>query len=349
MEFGGSITRFVTSWLVIATFVAVGCSSSNGGQQDTSVLTDVASFDQLPSDSLPQDQLPPGDERSDSFVPSDIAPLDLVDLFEVSDIDLSEALDIPDEADEASIDETDDTLPDNPLEDVALEFAYGEIQGTCGSLAAQLDSSEPSFFSNVYLFDDALQFNPAHLSSGAETRYNSDNAGGSSMCSEVMSIQVLEEGEGATLYKMETEVLYDIAGDITDYVVIINGEKVGVSVTRAYKGPFVDEYTPADATELLEKKLLSIQESSANVSAEDQWVKQILHIWTLHEEWRDTVATAWESIDPSIKGNTIVLVTVESNSELIVPDKCGLEGVPRAPALPATSRPSPAVRRRSFR
>ncbi len=325
MESGSGIAKFVVSWLLIAALVAVGCGSSDSGQQDTSVLTDIASSDQMTNDSLPQDQLPQGDENSDLLVPSDVAQSDLLDLVEVLDADLFETLDLPDEAGDISIEEIDDIVPDDLDEDVALEFAYGEIQGSCGSIAAQLDSPEPSFFSNVYLFDDAPQFNPAHLSDGAKTRYNSENAGGSSMCSEVLSIQVLEECEGATLYKMETEVLYDVLGDITDYVVLINGEKVGVSVTRAYKGPFVDEYTATDATELLEKKLTSIQESSANVSAEDRWVKQILHIWTLHEEWKDTVATAWESIDPSIKGNTIVLVTVENNSEFIVPDDCGLD------------------------
>lgn len=204
-------------------------------------------------------------------------------------------------------------------------FAYGEITGSCGELSSQLEEEAPSFFVNSYSFDSAPSFDPSLLSEDAWTRYNSENAGGSSMCTEVMSLQALKECEGASLYKMETEVSYDTVGDMTDFVVLIDGQKVGVSVTRAYLGPFVTDYTLADATALLEKKLTGILESSTNVSAEDRWVKQILHVWTLHPEWADIVEQAWQDMDPSLKADTIVLVTVEVNSDFIVTDNCGLD------------------------
>ncbi len=103
---------------------------------------------------------------------------------------------------------------------------------------------------------------------------------------------------------------------------MIAGDKVGVSVTRAYKGPVILEYTEADATELLIKKLDGINESTANVSAEDAWFKQILHVWTLHPEWGQTVADAWASLDTTLTSDTIVLVSVETGSDFVVTDSC---------------------------
>ena len=81
-------------------------------------------------------------------------------------------------------------------------------------------------------------------------------------------------------------------------------------------------YTSEDANQLLSSKLEGIQNSTANVSLEDLWLKQILHIWTLDPGWGTIVADAWADLDPTLKGNTIVLITVETNSDLIVTDSC---------------------------
>jgi len=95
-----------------------------------------------------------------------------------------------------------------------------------------------------------------------------------------------------------------------------------VSVTRAYKGPVIKTYTEADAKTLLEKKLAGINESTANVSAADKWAKQYLHIWTLHAAWAETVLQAWKKLPDALKADTVIVVTVEQGTELIVPDKC---------------------------
>jgi len=52
-----------------------------------------------------------------------------------------------------------------------------------------------------------------------------------------------------------------------------------VSVTRAVHFPFGEPYTLDEATTLLTRKLSEILESTANVSAEDAWVKQILYVY----------------------------------------------------------------------
>jgi hypothetical protein len=137
-----------------------------------------------------------------------------------------------------------------------------------------------------------------------------------------MSMQLLIDCEGGSVLKTETEVSYDVEGKKTDYIASVGGLKAGVSVTRAYLGPVVDVYTLEDATNLLEKKLAGSQEALANVSSADQWDRSILHIWTLHADWAQTVATAWEALDVSLKQGTLVLLTVEEGGDLIVTDSC---------------------------
>lgn len=202
------------------------------------------------------------------------------------------------------------------------QTAWGTITGACGMIGDAILIPGPTILTTTYTFNDATTFDPEPLAPGPKSRYEGENAGGSSICSEVMSMQLLIDCEGGKVLKKETEILYTGEGPKTDYITDIQGAKVGVSVTRAYLGPFVDTYTLEDATSLLTKKLGGVNESTLLVSPEDKWSKQILHIWTLDETWAQTVKTAWETLDTELKSNTIVLITVEEESDLIVTDKC---------------------------
>ncbi len=201
--------------------------------------------------------------------------------------------------------------------------AWGPISGACGGVAAEIDKSTPSFLVTTWQFDKTGPFDPKPLRPGAKKRYEGENAGGSSMCSEVMSVQLLHECEGATLYKTETEITYKRKqGAITDWVALVGQRRLGVSVTRAYKGPTIDVYTADDAKTLLEKKLAGINQSSAKVSDADKWLKQVLHVWTLRADWVPILETSWKGLDAQLRADTIVLVTVEKNSKHIVADTC---------------------------
>ncbi len=206
---------------------------------------------------------------------------------------------------------------------------WGGVTGACGAVTAELKQSGPSFLTTTLTFSAAAKFDPKPLATGPKKRYEGDNAGGSSICSEVMSMQLLHECEGAVLYKTENEVQYTSdQGAITDYITTIAGEKVGVSVTRAYKGPVIDTYSAADAKNLLEKKLAGINASTAKISAGDKWVKQVLHVWTLRPDWVPTLKGAWQGLSPTLRADTVVLVSVEvppkGTQGWIVPDDCGL-------------------------
>jgi hypothetical protein len=199
---------------------------------------------------------------------------------------------------------------------------WGPIRGECGVVAAELLVATPSFHVDTWHFDQAGPFDPKPLRAGAMQRYAGPNAGGSSKCSETMSMQLLYECDGALTAKTETQVVYDGPGPITDWLADIGGLRVGVSVSRAYKGPKIDVFTLADAQALLEKKLAGVNASTAHISAQDKWVKQILHIWTLHPEWAELLRQAWQDLDAKLKADTVVLITVEEGSTDVVADTC---------------------------
>ena len=135
-------------------------------------------------------------------------------------------------------------------------------------------------------------------------------------------MQLLAECAGAKVFKTETEIRYRKKGSITDWEAMIDGKKVGVSVTRAYKGPMNMQYTAQDADTLLKKKLAGINESTQNVRPADKWVKQVLHVWTVQPTWVPLLEDAWKALDAKLKADTVVLITVEKNSEFVVADTC---------------------------
>ncbi len=189
---------------------------------------------------------------------------------------------------------------------------FGTITGACGVLDDELLSPDPSVIVDAIDFGTDPWDNPADLgllTSGGQEMVADGNAGGSSLESEIFSLEVLTRCEGATLVKTETEVVYDVSGSITDILVEIDGMKVGVSVTRAVGFPRDAVYSEATASALLTRKLTDIQESSAHVSAGDRWVKQILHVIAYADQHVAAMQAAYAALDPSVKADTILWVT----------------------------------------
>jgi hypothetical protein len=187
----------------------------------------------------------------------------------------------------------------------------GTLAGPCPALSGMLHSPSPSLVNDRLVFVSGEQYTRAELSPGGQTMYDIPNAGGSSIESEIMSYEILHYCEGAELYKTETEIGYappDDAGasTITDYEVTIGGDKVGVSVTRAYKPGGM---TDTEVHDLLVKKLEGIVRSSQRVLPGDRWVKQILSIYAPTPTTATQIATAWAGLDPTLKADTIVLAT----------------------------------------
>lgn len=195
---------------------------------------------------------------------------------------------------------------------------FGVIRGACGVLDDELTSVAPSKLDNAIDFamdpyDDA---DLDRLTEGGREILRDGNAGGSSILSEVFAYEVLARCEGATLSETELEVEYvDTMGKITDLVVVIDGERIGVSVTRAVKFPFDDPYPVADARDLLTRKLADVQASTANVRPNFAWTKQILHVIAYGPQHAEALETAYEGLDSTVKSDTIVVVTVSDGDD----------------------------------
>lgn len=213
-----------------------------------------------------------------------------------------------------------------PVLDIAVPPDMGDILGTlsgaCGTLMPRLRDPSPALVEDSLVFMPPEVWGRAALSPDGQRFFDTPNAGGSSLESEVMSFEVLRYCEGAALYKTETEIAYappDDAGanTITDYEVTMYGEKVGVSVTRAYKPSGLGAYTDAEVRSLLEKKLQGVVRSSVRVMPADRWVKQILHVWVANAQARAAVERVWPQLDAATRADTIVLLTTTTGGGFI--------------------------------
>ncbi len=196
---------------------------------------------------------------------------------------------------------------------------FGELSGDCDFLDKDnLDDPEPVLYANQ-LDLHSKDFDAKLLSEGGQEVINDGNLGGSSLHSEAFAYEVLYRCELAELVKTEGEIDYqDPAGKKTDLLVQIEGHRLGVSVTRAYGWPPEAPYTEAQATELLGDKLSDVLLSSANVANSDRWSRQILSILAYAPEHGQRIEAAWTSLDPAVRANTIVVVTVtEGNDDYI--------------------------------
>jgi hypothetical protein len=127
------------------------------------------------------------------------------------------------------------------------------------------------------------------MGSSASRLLHTPNAGGSSIYSEALSIELLSRLLGVNLFKTETELEYFFpeecdnggSGPIMDYACHYYQAKkrltLGVSVTRAMA--YNRNYTKEDAIQLLSKKLKNMVKSSQSI-VNTKFDRHILHVWT---------------------------------------------------------------------
>lgn len=193
---------------------------------------------------------------------------------------------------------------------------FGALSGDCDVLDDELTAAGPSQFESAIDFAEPFTDEEAgRLTAGGQEMLAEGNAGGSSLYSEVFAFELLARCELAPLLKTETEVKYDGPGAITDLLVEIDGEKIGVSVTRAVAFPFDDPYTVEQAGELLERKLADILESTGHVAAVDRWQKQILAVIAYAPGHADSLAAALEQIPEETRADTIVWILVTGGAD----------------------------------
>jgi len=207
-----------------------------------------------------------------------------------------------------------DSASDASVGDSIAPFdILGTASGECGAIKGLVKAASSVVVEIPLTFDSTDKYERARLSPGGKVVYDAPNAGGSSKESEVMTYELLYHCDDAALLKTETLIKYGPAADgspatITDMLVTIGGEKIGVNPKRVFK-PLPLSMTDDEVRTQLVKDFQSINGSSARVLPEDKWVKQILHVWVPNTTYYDAVKRVLPTIDAATKSNTIVLIT----------------------------------------
>jgi hypothetical protein len=201
---------------------------------------------------------------------------------------------------------------------------FGDLSGMCGAIQeADLTSASPKTIQVHFHWamgyvdpDDRSQ-----LTAGGQHMAATPNAGGNSGLSEIFAYEELARCELATFLKSETEIIYDpVTSKKTDLEIMLDGHKLGVSVTRAFEGPLGSgPLTMADAVTLSQRKFSEIHDSTAGTAnTVDKWDKQILSVLADDDDDATTWLAATATLDAATIGDTIlVLITTDGDDAFI--------------------------------
>lgn len=169
-------------------------------------------------------------------------------------------------------------------------------------------------WSGVFPFE--VDFGPSdiRLSPGARRLAEIPNAGGNSLQSEIISFEVLQRllgPEKLSLDKTEMQLRYYPWGKITDYSCWFQCDRIGVSVTRAFRWSS-QAYSHEEGCRLLRRKLHGVNESSSHVIG--KFTKQILFVWVRSMSVAKILQKCYYSLSKELRSNTIVVVAGPTSS-----------------------------------
>jgi hypothetical protein len=139
-------------------------------------------------------------------------------------------------------------------------------------------------------------FDKLQLTDSIKVFLNVNNAGGSSEISEIVSMYYMQKRYGATHFIPEMSVQYDTESKICDYLMNINGYKIGVSVTRAILYPFERPINETFTTSLLYRKMTGILLAKRSVAPEHAFHHSMIHIWCRSQSDIDMIKTSYQKI-----------------------------------------------------
>jgi len=178
-----------------------------------------------------------------------------------------------------------------------------------------------------------------HLSRGAKRSLTMDNAGGASVRSEALSIDLLEKLYDANNVLCEMEVQYDgHAWSMVDYLITISGKRVGVSVFRAMTGPNVKRttFSMEDARRLVRKKLCGLIVARNSVSKEHRFFRSVLHCIAQSPHAARMMKMALEEVMETFETNLVAMITIVPKFDDVFYEKrgdgCRVSGIKRSNA-----------------
>lgn len=161
---------------------------------------------------------------------------------------------------------------------------------------------------NKWLTDDCIKylltdntcvfpnFNDIDFPIGIRRTFLIQNAGGNSEVSEALSMQFMFLSFNARKFIPEMEVKYTGESKICDYIMKINDDKIGVSVTRAISHPINSSITLQFAIALLQKKLIGIIVAKKATMTTHKFRNSIVHIWCKCQQDVEIIKNAYRII-----------------------------------------------------
>lgn len=152
-----------------------------------------------------------------------------------------------------------------------------------------------------------------NLSRGAARSLTMDNAGGTSVRSEAMSIHVFEKMYDAKHVLCEMEVQYETyAWSMVDYLATISGKRVGVSVFRAMVPPNAKRtsFTMEDARRLCRKKLRGLVVARNSVSKKHRFFRCVCHCIAQSPHAARFMKRAFEELMLNFETNLVAMITI---------------------------------------
>lgn len=269
--------------------------------------TDAADTDSPADDTDGADTDPPPDDTDPPADDTDAAETDPPADTDAVDTDAADT-----DAEDTDPAET-DAGPPVPL------AGFGAVTGDCGVLDdAEWSSSDPFLFRAAVDFGAAV-FDATLLSADAQQILDEGTLGGSSGESEALAFDLLYRCELADLIASESLVVYrDPGGKKTDILVGLDGQPVGVSVTRALTFVFPAFCAPVNGPALealIERKVSELQLSEANADPTNAWDRSMLYVVACDDAHADEVERVFWSLTPTVRSDAILIVTTTEGDD----------------------------------
>jgi len=147
------------------------------------------------------------------------------------------------------------------------------------------------------------------------------NAGGNSLISEILSLEIMinifkncfprKRNNKLLSIITEGEVKYTFPNNSpkTDYIIKLMNKSIAVSVTRAmHFGEFI--FTEDKARKIISGKVRRIHESNKNVLPPYNWNNQILHVITQREEYAKILKKVFNELDSEYTDKIFIICSV---------------------------------------
>ncbi len=216
-----------------------------------------------------------------------------------------------------SVETTDPLSAIEPVLDPATAFSepaekLGRIFGDCGALSPDaVSGSVPVERIQVLDLPGRVAVDDLdRLAPGALTLFTEMTRGGA-VYGEALSFDVLARCTQATLLKTSSMLsVRDQEGPTVDFLASIAGEKVGVSVARAYDFPADEAHSTAAAAAILKRQLAALDASGANVDVTDQWTKSLLFVLAESMPAAAAIERRWSQLSENVRERTMLWVAV---------------------------------------